>query len=95
MTDIIWGNIGKILSGQIFELNLTHRKDGNQNDYSDLEKIKFIQTDIVTLPANPVECTKEQAEQVLPGLFVKCEISERDNEGILLASVSHSGQGGY
>ena len=95
MTDIIWGNVGNILSGQTFELNLTHRKDGNKNDYSDLEKIKFTDTDIVTLPVNPAECTKEQAEQVLPGLFVKCEIKERDGEGLLLASVSHSGQGGY
>lgn len=95
MTDIIWGNIGNILSGQVFELNLTHRKDGNENDYADLEKIKITKTDIVTLPSNPLECTKEQAEQVLPGLFVKCEIQEKDSEGCLLASVSHSGQGGY
>ncbi len=95
MTDIIWGNIGKIVSGQIFELNLTHRKDGNDNDYSDMEKIKFTETDIVTLPVNPSECTKEQAEQVLPGLFVKCEIKERDGDGCLVASISHSGQGGY
>jgi hypothetical protein len=95
MTDIIWGNVGKILDGQIFELNLTHRKDGNKNDYSDLEKIKFFETDIVTLPADVSQCTKEQTEQILPGLFVKCEIKEKDNEGFLLASVSHSGQGGY
>ncbi|MFB5631663.1 MAG: hypothetical protein ACE5RN_08770 [Nitrosopumilaceae archaeon] len=95
MTDIIWGNVGKVLSGQIFELNLTHRKDGNKNDYSDIEKIKIIETDIVTLPANPSDCTKEQVEQVLSGLFVKCEIKERGDEGNLLASISHSGQGGY
>ena len=95
MTDIIWGNIGTILSGQVFELNLTHRKDGNKNDYSDLEKIKIIETDIVTLPTNLAECTKELAEQFLPGLFVKCEIKERDSEGMLVSSLSHSGQGGY
>ncbi len=95
MTDIIWGNIGNILSGQVFELNLTHRKDGNENDYADLEKIKMSDIDIVTLPQNIAECTKEQAEQVLPGLFVKCEIKEKNSEGLLLASVSHSGQGGY
>lgn len=95
MTDIIWGNVGKIISGQIFELILTHRKDGNNEDYSDLEKIKFTDTDIATLPTNPSECTKDLLEQNLPGLFVKCEIKERTNEGYLLASVSHSGQGGY
>ena len=95
MTDIIWGNVGKIQSGQIFELNLTHRKDGNKNDYSDIEKIKVADTDIVTLPTNLSECTKELAEQVLSGLFVKCEIKERENDGSILASVSHSGQGGY
>ncbi len=95
MTDIIWGNVGKVETGQIIELSLTHRKDGNKNDYKDLEKIKVTKTDIVTLPANPAEWTKEATEEALAGLFVKCEIQDRDQEGFLLASVSHSGQGGY
>ena len=93
--DIIWGNIEKVLSGQIFELNVTHKKDGNKKDYSAIEKIKIIQTDIMSLPADPNECTKEQIEQNLGGSFVKCEIKNRENDGTLLSSVSHSGQGGY
>ena len=93
--DIIWGNVGKILSGQIFELNVTHKKDGNENDYSDTERIKFIQTDIMSLPADPNECTKEETEQSLNGLFVKCEIKDKENDGTLISFVSQSGQGGY
>lgn len=93
--DIIWGNVGKVLSGQIFEINVTHRKDGNKNDYSDIEKIKFSGTDLATLPSDPNQCTKEAIEQSLGGVFVKCEVKERDAEGNLVAFVSHSGQGGY
>ena len=93
--DIIWGNIGKVLSGQIFELNVTHKKDGNKKEYSEIEKIKIIQTDIMSLPADPNECTKEQIEQILGGSFVKCEIKDKENDGTLTSIVSHSGQGGY
>ena len=95
MTDIIWGNVGKIISNNIFELNVTHRKDGNKNSYSDIEKIKFTGTDIVTIPADPLQCTKEVLEQNLGDMFVKLEIDQRDGEGNVVGFVSHSGQGGH
>ena len=95
MTDIIWGNVGKVISNNIFELNITHRKDGNKNSYSDIEKIKFTGTDIVTIPANSDDCTKEILETNLNGMFVKLEVEKRDNDGCLVGFVSHSGQGGY
>jgi hypothetical protein len=93
--DIIWGNVGNVLSGQIFELNLTHRKDGNKNTYSDTEKIKISKTDFMALPADINNYTKELVEKHLSGAFVKCEIEKQDQEGNWVSSVSHSGQGGY
>jgi hypothetical protein len=93
--DIIWGNVGNVLSGEIFELNLTHRKDGNKNTYSDIEKIKISETDFMSLPDDLSNCTKELVEEHLSGVFVKCEIKEKDQEGNYVSSVSHSGQGGY
>ncbi len=93
--DIIWGNVGNVLSGQIFELNLTHRKDGNKNTYADVEKIRISETDYMSLPADVNNYTKELVEEHLSGAFVKCEIKEKDQEGNYVCSVSHSGQGGY
>lgn len=93
--DIIWGNVRKVLSGQTFELNVTHKKDGNKDNYSDTEKIKIFQTDIMSLPVDPKEYTKEQIEENLGGSFVKCEIKDKENDGTLTSVVSHSGQGGY
>ena len=93
--DIIWGNVGNVISGQLFELNVTHRKDGNKNDYSDIEKIKFSGTDMAMLPSDPNEFSKEMIAQNLGGAFVKCEIKEKGPDGCLVAFVSHSGQGGY
>ena len=95
MADIIWGNGASVVSSDTFVLNVTHRKDGNKNNYSDIEKIKFSGTDLTTLPSDPNEFSKEMIEKNLGGVFVKCEIKERDAEGNLVAFVSHSGQGGY
>lgn len=95
MTDIIWGIVKTILDPSSFEISVTHRKDDNKNNYEDVEKIRFSETDIVTIPADPNQRTKEVVEQNLKDLFVKCEISNRNNEGYLVAKVSHSGQGGY
>lgn len=93
--DIIWGTVGKALSDQIIELNLTHRKDGNKNTYSDIEKIRISQTDFGSLPTDVNNFTKELVEENLLGAFVKCEIKDKDSEGNYVSSVSHSGQGGY
>ena len=37
MTDIIWGNGQKIISTDSFQINVTHRKDGNSDEYPDSE----------------------------------------------------------
>ena len=95
MSDIIWGNVGRIISGQIFELNLTHRKDSNKNSYSNLELIKLQNTDIPTIPLDPAQCTVEILNQYLAGRFIKCEVQERDDNNHLCSNVSLSGQGGY
>jgi hypothetical protein len=93
--DIIWGTVGKVLSSQIFELNITHKKNGNKNTYSDIEKIRINDTDFVSLPADINNWTQELIEENLSGVFVKCEIKDKDPDGNYVSSVSHSGQGGY
>ena len=50
MTDIIWGNGSEVLSEDSFILNVTHRKSGNKNNYSDTEKIKIVSADLPGFP---------------------------------------------
>lgn len=95
MTDIIWGVVKTILDPNSLELSVTHRKNNNKNNYDDMEKIRFLETDIVTIPVDPNQRTKEVLEQNLKDLFVKCEVENRDSDGYLVAKLSHSGQGGY
>ncbi|MHA7647784.1 hypothetical protein [Nitrosopumilus sp. S4] len=95
MADIIWGNGNQILSNNTFEISITHRKDGNKENYSDTEKIKIIEADVPGLPQNEEERTEEIMKSCLIDAFLKCEIKDRDNSGILLSKVSHSGVGGY
>ena len=94
MTDIIWGNAVKILSDNTFELNVTHRKDTNDDEYPDIQVIEIDKTDIVTIPVEPNQRTVSNLEQGLMNQFVKCEIKNR-KDNVLVADVSHSGQGGY
>jgi hypothetical protein len=95
MTDIIWGNGSEILSPDSFILNVTHRKNGNKENYSDVEKIKIIQADIPGMPQNQSEWNNEILAQCTKDAFLKCEIESRDASGMILAKVSHSGVGGY
>ena len=95
MTDIIWGNGSKVLSDNSFVLKVTHRKDGNKHDYSDSEKIIIIAADLPGLPHNESDWDEEKLKTCVIDAFLKCEVSKRDETGILLGKVSHSGAGGY
>ena len=93
--DIIWGNVSEIISPQLLKLQVTHQKNGNKEDYSENENINIKSVDIFSIPENPAERQLEVVKQNLDGRFVKCEIQGKDNDGNILADVSHSGQGGY
>ena len=95
MTDIIWGNGSKVLSANSFLLNVTHRKDGNKQDYSDSEKIIMTSADLPGLPQNQSDWDEESLKTCVIDAFLKCEVSQRDENGIILGKVSHSGAGGY
>ena len=95
MTDIIWGNGSKVLSANSFLLNVTHRKDGNKQDYSDSEKIIITSADLPGLPQNQSDWNEESLKTCVIDAFLKCEVNKRDETGVILAKVSHSGAGGY
>jgi len=94
MNDVIWGNITKVLESNILELNITHQKDGNENEFSELERIKFSEIDAFETPKSSQDCSKQELETLL-NKFVKCEIEKRDSGGNLVGRVFHSGAGGY
>jgi hypothetical protein len=95
MTDIIWGNVIKIISTTSFEMNVSHQKDTNDDSYQDVEEIHFTQIDIPSISADENSRDILQIEQNLKDKFVKCEISGRNSENRLVCIVSHSGAGGY
>ena len=95
MTDIIWGNGSKVLSSNSFVLNVTHRKDGNKHEYSNSERVVIVSADLPGLSHNESEWNEETLKTCVIDAFLKCEVKERDENGILLGKVSHSGVGGY
>ena len=95
MVDIIWGTVTKILSKKTFEMNVTHQKEENSGNYSENEIIEFTETDIMSIPADQNLRTIQQIEQGLKDKFIKCEISNRNDQNYLICKVSHSGAGGY
>ena len=95
MTDIIWGNGQKIISTDSFQINVTHRKDGNSEEYPDSIKIIISGVDLPGLSDNKSDWTIENLQSVIVNAFLKCEIDSKTPEGDLIAKVSHSGAAGY
>tara|TARA_B110000438_G_scaffold104778_1_gene103382 strand:+ start:464 stop:751 length:288 start_codon:yes stop_codon:yes gene_type:complete len=95
MSDIIWGNGSNIISKNSFQLDVTHRKDGNSEKYEDKIKIIMLEADLPGLPDNESEWTPENLQKVIVNAFLKCEINSKTPEGDLIAKVSHSGAAGY
>ena len=95
MSDIIWGNGSNIISENSFQLNVTHRKDGNSEKYQDTVKIIISDVDLPGLSNNKLEWTIENLQKVIVDAFLKCEINSKTPEGNLVAKVSHSGAAGY
>ena len=95
MSDIIWGNGNSIISESSFQLDVTHRKDGNSEKYQDTVKIMISDADLPGLPDNRSEWTLENLQKVIVNAFLKCEINSKTPEGELIAKVSHSGAAGY
>ena len=95
MADIIWGTVTKIISTNSFEMNVSHQKDTNDDNYQNIEEIHFTQIDLPSIPVDESLRDILQIEQNLKDKFVKCEISGRNSENRLVCSVSHSGAGGY
>ena len=95
MGDVIWGNGSNILSASSFVLNVTHRKNGNRDNYSDTEKITVTSADLPGMPRNRDDWTEESLRTCVVGAFLKCEVERRDESGIIIGKISHSGAGGY
>ena len=95
MTDTVWGNGHSIISTESFQLNITHRKDGNSEKYPDTVKIIISEVDLPGLSDNKSDWTVENLQNVIVDAFLKCEIDSKTDKGDLIAKVSHSGAAGY
>lgn len=78
MADVIWGNGSQVLSKNSFLLNVTHRKDANNNIYSDSEKIIIEEADLPGLPIDQSLWNEEILKSCVSEAFLKCEINRRD-----------------
>ena len=94
MADIIWGNGAKILSKDSFVLNVTHKKNGNKNQYSESEKVIISSADLPGLPYEKADWNEDNLRSCILDAFLKCEV-DKIEEGGIVAKVSHSGAGGY
>ena len=87
MGDGIGGPVVRCISGNAFELDVTHYRKDNQEQYSRIEKIIISKIDN---PDNPEykETTQEDLERALKGKFVSCNVQYRDkNTDALVCNV--------
>ena len=83
MGDGIGGPVLGCLSGDTFEMSVTHYRKDNTEQYDTVEKIKIAKVDD---PQNPQyeQRTQTQLEQALKGKFVTCNVQYRDTKTDIL-----------
>ena len=95
MPDVIWGNGKNVISKDSFELTVTHRQNGNSEEYQDVVKIIISDVDLPGLSDNKSNWEIDDLQKVIVDSFLKCEISSKTSDGDLVCKVSHSGAAGY
>ena len=85
MGDGIGGPVVKCISGNAFELDVTHYRKDNKEQYSKIEKIIISKIDNPDKPEYR-ETTQIELEQALQGKFVSCNVQYRDEKTDALVS---------
>jgi len=83
MGDGIGGTVIGCLSGDAFEMSVTHYRKDNKEQYDKTERIMIAKVDD---PDNPQYEKKTQAdlERALKGKFVTCNVQYRDSKTDIL-----------
>ncbi|KAF6242827.1 hypothetical protein C6988_06495 [Nitrosopumilus sp. b1] len=79
MGDGIGGPVINCLSGDVFEMSVTHFRKDNKEQYDVLERIQISKIDNPDEPQYQ-EKTKEDLERALKGKFVTCNVMYRDKK---------------
>jgi len=84
MGDGIGGQVLACLSGDIFEMSVTHFRKDNAERYDKIERIMIAKIDD---PQNPQyeKRTPEALERPLQGRFVTCNVQHRDEKTDILS----------
>ena len=79
MGDRIGGPVIKCLTGNAFEISVTHFRKDNQEQYGNVEKVIIAKVDD---PNNPQyqEKTLDDLQRALKGKFVTCNVQYRDKK---------------
>ena len=79
MGDGIGGPVLRCLSGNTFEIEVTHFRKDNQVQYDKIERIIIAKVDN---PENPQyeDRTKDDLDRALKGKFVTCNVQYRENK---------------
>jgi endonuclease YncB( thermonuclease family) len=87
MGDGIGGAVLNCLSGDTFEMSVSHFRKDNTKQYDKMERIKIAKIDNPEAPQYE-ERSQEDLERALKGKFVTCNVQYRDEKtDILLCNV--------
>lgn len=87
MGDGIGGPVLSCLSGDTFEMSVTHFRKDNTDEYDKIERVRIAKVDDPDQPQYEQQ-TKEDLERALKGKFVTCNVQYRDKKtDILLCNV--------
>ncbi len=87
MGDGIGGPVLRCLSGDTFEMSVTHFRRDNSGEYDRMERVRIAKVDDPDSPQYG-DRTQEDLERALAGRFVTCNVQYRDKKtDILLCNV--------
>ncbi len=79
MGDGIGGPVVRILTGDTFEMLVSHVRKDNKDEYGKTERVVVAKIDDPDQPQYQ-DTTQEQLERTLRGRFVSCNVQYRDTK---------------
>lgn len=88
MSDVLWGQVTRVVDGDTFDVNVTHYHKGNAYQYNDAERIRLAGGNAPEMGSLAGMLAKTQLESKISGRNVQLVIHSRDTYHRLVCDVT-------
>ncbi len=88
MSDVIWGQVARVIDGDTFDVNVTHYHKANAYQYNNVERIRIAGGNAPEMGSLAGIRAKAQLESKIGGQNVKLIVKGRDSYQRLVCDVA-------